>query len=379
MILTEFACENSQAVSRIAFNPDKREIVCQYRSNGATYLYINVPSEVTEETIATAISKGKFMAYLKKKCPSRRVENFPRKVRMYKPRQHTAVSRDKKKRGPRFKDYSDMWIQMSQSVEACQRSHVDLMISVLLRCHLKYPPSKKPPRMSAQGEMSQPDDTSTLSNAFSALHMDDSISDDESKKGRDEGAPTDEEPAGPSVQTRYLHIKLICRYVECIRHEAEIAQRDKMYLNMQRLWEEAWNTLFDCQVSIDEWYAVLCAFSSPDDGASYGDVLPDRHDRAQLEELFAGLQLLVDDTERHKESTLKFLLKRRGFTLQKLYPMWNDRDKVKASIGEESWKNNPAPAQSYAERRRQWEEDLRVISAALASIQELDFCKILHG
>jgi hypothetical protein len=57
----------------------------------------------------------------------------------------------------------------------------------------------------------------------------------------------------------------------------------------------------------------------------------------------------------------------------------NDRDKVKASIGEESWKNNPAPAQSYAERRRQWEEDLRVISAALASIQELDFCKILHG
>mmetsp|Transcript_17413 Transcript_17413/g.25948 ORF Transcript_17413/g.25948 Transcript_17413/m.25948 type:complete len:96 (+) Transcript_17413:1195-1482(+) len=84
-------------------------------------------------------------------------------------------------------------------------------------------------------------------------------------------------------------------------------------------------------------------------------ILPKKHDKIQLKELFAGLDQLVEDSERQRHIAICFLTKRRQFVLEKLYPMLKERDEVKQSIGEENWKRNPAPQQTYAERRRQWE------------------------
>ena len=54
-----------------------------------------------------------------------------------------------------------------------------------------------------------------------------------------------------------------------------------------------------------------------------------------------------------------------------LFPLLRDRDEVKRKIGEVKWTNNPAPKQDYAERRRQSEEQLKLLEILFRGIHKI--------
>jgi hypothetical protein len=59
--------------------------------------------------------------------------------------------------------------------------------------------------------------------------------------------------------------------------------------------------------------------------------------------------------------------------------MIRDRNEVKFSMGEEKWTNNPEPKQTYAMKRKQWEEDKKLLIAAMEVVQQLNFSAIYDG
>ena len=161
---------------------------------------------------------------------------------------------------------------------------------------------------------------------------------------------------------------------EWYRKRAVEAQKMKEYENLKLFWMTAWETLQSCRQHTDEWYALVCGLSDESLFLSEASVhLPLKHDLSQLRELFRGMEVLIHDTEREKEKALGYLHKRLSVIQGKLNPMLRDRDTVKASMGEERWTHNPAPKLTYAERRKQWEEDLAKVMEAISLLETLHF------
>eukprot|EP00037_Helgoeca_nana_P022210 m.226253 g.226253 ORF g.226253 m.226253 type:complete len:275 (-) comp25927_c0_seq1:148-972(-) len=56
---------------------------------------------------------------------------------------------------------------------------------------------------------------------------------------------------------------------------------------------------------------------------------------------------------------------------RRLYPLWEERDEVKDSIGHKKWTTNPEPKNDYAEKRRQNEEELEELIKVLQRLNDL--------
>jgi hypothetical protein len=56
--------------------------------------------------------------------------------------------------------------------------------------------------------------------------------------------------------------------------------------------------------------------------------------------------------------------------LQLLQPQWISRDEIRERVGNDKWKNNPAPKNDYSRLRAQHERQLKVINTALVTLEE---------
>lgn len=405
----EYDCGTSTALARITYNKEKMELHVKFRSGPKIYQYPNVSSRI-EELLLSVESKGRIIAEnVRKYKRFRVVDSFPMDVQMHhkvprdrapggrssrittedqaKDNEKVPPSRDRKRHSSKkFKNFSSLWLYILENPQALTRSYLDSMLTVLQTVNPHYPPSVKPPRQpepdfedgsipsskvtSIPSEQLPGTQLDTLSNQFSDLSMD---SDDEAESHSDLtlSTNTDMSQDTTSIQVRYLKIKVICGIAELYRREALQAQKDKNYVDVKNHWVSAWKTLHHCSTDIDRWYAILCSYPNIADDPSI--VLSNKHDAVQLLELFAGLQLLSEDTEREKNGTLRYLRKRLQYTMEKLNPMLKERNEVKAKIGEKQWKDNPDPKQSYAERRAQWEKDFKDLSEAVEAIEPLGF------
>lgn len=482
MTLTEYPCEDSSAIGRIALNSEKRELVAQFRNSNDVYVYFGVNPTI-EHDLAAGKSKGKLLNDVKQYCRFRKVKRFPSDVQMFgtgsesasfatQPSTINHSSWDGTYMGLKFsvthgsnsnstsqpagnsskqpassdglkkkayRDYSIMWLSVLENPQSPVHDLqcLDAMLASLSKCHPLYPPRRKVPTLANANNAETGDISSSgsqcsssvqLSNAFSELSMDDeednndddndNNNDDDNglEQERDENVAANNGITGVfhfgtggerSIQARYLAVKIICSKVECLRNNAVSALRNREYKQLRLCWHSAWSTLFSCQQNIDQWYAILCqysdnpdapipasvalnsAFGLPSEHANTGisgaagapgsagvqaqQQLPDLHNLGQLQELFAGIELLSFDTEREKQKSLVGLQKSLDAVNKKLAPMLEDRDSAKARFGEDKWTSNPAPKQTFVERRRGLEKEHRDITAAMEQLQQLNF------
>jgi hypothetical protein len=80
--------------------------------------------------------------------------------------------------------------------------------------------------------------------------------------------------------------------------------------------------------------------------------------------LSSALQIVRDDTQTSKYKAEQKVKNRIQFNRKKLEPLLRDRDEVKNRLGPERWYNNPHRKNDYAEKRKQWEMDLRELEQA---------------
>jgi hypothetical protein len=403
MKLTEYDCSKSTAIQRIVLNKLKNELIVVFRGADDIYLYYDVPTD-TEEKLVSDEAKGTLVNDIKKMTNFRKISYFPTGVKMYQypqgrqgrgnlksetkkqlPKKSNIKAEKVKKPRKSYKNYSKMWLDILANNTVDNREYLESLLPLLAKCHPNFPPARKPPPL--VGATLTPDadgdECTSLTNAFSELCADSNSDSDEDEddeedhnkitsEGQDNAAPA------PEVQCRYLIVRVICSIAENYRNEAVTAQREKDYVSVRVKWLSAWNELMTCQANIDEWCALLYIKSDacnadPFAISSSSPPLPKKHNRAQLVELFQALQLLIQDTERQKELALAQLYKRIQFVNAKLNPMLRDRNSVKVSMGEEKWNNNPEPKQTYAEKRKQWEEDLASLTEATLVVESLDF------
>ena len=396
-----------------------------------------------ERILASNHSKGEFVNEIKSKSEFRIIKRFPSNVQMYqytsqqpgcnsarntntdtgmsqaktvrnkktvpgepeglKQKQKLKQQQKQKQQQPpiakaprqkkKFKNYTNLWLDILANHTVNNREYLESLLPVLDKCHPNYPPARKPPRLRSGGdapsstteEVEEEDGYSAIANAFSALSVD-AFSDEEDEKESDddeEEVVNDSPDEVKEVQSRYLIVHVVCSIAEIYRNEALSAQREKDYGQVRLKWLTAWERLTTCQENIDAWCAILFSQSDQPFAVSAPShvvpSLPKQHNRAQLVDLFQALHILIQDTERQKDQALAQLHKRIQYINSKLNPLLQDRNVVKASMGDDKWVNNPEPKQTYAEKRKQWEEDLKHLTEAALLMESLDFHVIYNS
>ena len=173
---------------------------------------------------------------------------------------------------------------------------------------------------------------------------------------------------GPNyeIQVRYLLFHGECRIAEMIRVSAIHEARSNDWTSSAQSWSQAYNYLHRTQVAADPFFTL---FVSSDENTE----LPDNHNYAQLQQLFAKLELVKEHTESERDRAIETMRRRLESIDRQLNPMQQDRDEVRSSIGEEQWTNNPRPKHDYARRRRPLEEERRALAEALEILDALSF------
>lgn len=376
MPFREYNCELSTAVRRIAFNKHKNELIIEYyptnESPAKVYHYTRLRlSRENIEAVLTSLthSLGEFInTQVKPNSRFKQIRNFPRNIR------------------PIRRNYSGAWIECIKA-ESVTKTYLESLLIEITRCDPMYPPSIPPPQnqdsqffeeMKGEAGTSQPN----RNNPFAELDSGDELSDIEDN-------PVSQEQTFPQIsfQARYVHGHVVCRISEVLRNNAIEYERDKDLPNSSHYWSESYNTLASfCDSHVAIWAAAFYQSVSEDinnlDEFDIDDyfanptnarIILDSHDIRQLYEFLNGYEILLEDTERHKDNSLNRLKKREEFLRNKLYPMWNERNEVRDKIGVTTWKSNPHPKLDYAERRRRWEEELRDISQGISVLEQLNF------
>lgn len=169
------------------------------------------------------------------------------------------------------------------------------------------------------------------------------------------------------MQTRYIIIRLIAHLAEVYRHEAIQAQKLRQYAQVASYWVLAYDTLNKCLVENEAETEEL--FSNN----YYNGTDTDNSDlnRQCHRELLNVLNILSDDTKRGRDKAVHLLETELIKIERKLSPLLQDRDAVKTRMGEDRWTNNPEPKQTYAERRKQMEEDAKLLKIAILTLNQL--------
>ncbi len=239
---------------------------------------------------------------------------------------------------------------------------------------MHFPP-RLPPPSSASDDIPSGDeegddirDVNVLaSNVFGLLVDDSSDEDNDGGSEEDEGKHSDDPllkqsrvTSRRSTQSRYLIITVLCSIVEVIRFDAIEAGHLREYELCATRWEEAVQYLNIALVNTDYWQALYL-----------NHTLIDNHNYDQLTNLFNSLYLLRDHTEMKRMDALNRLQVRLAQLDRILNPQWEDRDKIRAVMGNKRWKENPAPKRVYAEKRAADEEERRRVLKAIQSIERL--------
>lgn len=415
MRLTEFDSSRSTSIERIAVNPYANELLIQWRGSPKTWVYKNLPFNA-DETLRAAgfdFSIGRFALEVKKLGHAAVMSHFPESVDMFEPTLSAEVSSrrraagGKKKvaatgalagQGPakhdntvlvrdqrparssapkvgskkrRFKDRTAQWNEVISRLGEIEIEQLrDSLIPLLEGMHLCYPPSALPKFVAspaADGDDSEhfagDGSAARPTNFFDALDLSESESESDGSENENESTLTGPVTSSvPPIQSRYFLVKLQCALAEKLRSAAVAAQKKRDYKFCRDLWIEAYqvaNAIFSAVMTwtLEIEFAV--------EGERYA------HDLQSAQELISAVPVLAEDTEREKDSAIRQLEASKRHLYAKLNPLVRDREKVKESMGESAWKENPAPKQTYAEKRRQMEEDLLDVSHCLATLSAL--------
>lgn len=389
MVLIEFDCRKSATIDRVALNKQKNELVVIYKGNLSVYLYNGFDSDEIERALATQISKDRTITKIRSIADCKIINGFPTDTKYY------IYPKSKKI----YKNYSQEWLTLLENSTSMNLSNLQNFIQILKNCSPYYPPSVAPPKINIDIEIPMKNDIDTNLNSNNMYTELDNESEDTSSEITAEDQPKTfkESVTNVTIQTRYLIIKIKCSITESFRKDAIQAQKAKNYDAMEYLWIQAWNEINSDQSLYDEWYSILLAHdmnighvSAPPSSEVYSFTespyeinsntplpptikIAKQHDWTQLRDLFRGLRILIEDTLRERNRAVSFLTNRVNALMAKLDPLLRDRNAVKAKIGNENWKSNPNPKQTYAERRKAWEQELEVICRVKDTIERLVF------
>jgi hypothetical protein len=182
-----------------------------------------------------------------------------------------------------------------------------------------------------------------------------------------------------TIQSRYLRVRIIILIADFLREKAVGAQKQsaatgaekvRKYEDIRTYWSEAYELLFATSIEIGEWFALYYSYDGHDTM-----VMPmkDQHDKEQLHLLIDNFKNVQEDTEKKKDIAVSYLERRLDVLQKKLNPMLRERDEVKSQVGERRWKENPDPKFDYAEKRKEWEEELAEVTKTIQTLEELKF------
>ncbi len=203
-------------------------------------------------------------------------------------------------------------------------------------------------------------DASAASNPFFHL-VNESDSDDEEEEDKAVSSGNVAAEVVAPTQSRYLLVRLKCAIAEMYRNLAVKAQKEQQLPECSKNWVEAYSMLTGCFGDVEIWSFLLTNFSNN---------LPEQHDKSTLQMLCDSFRVLAEDTDREKKKSLDLLDKKKQVIMGKLDPMLAQRDAVKQSWGKR-WTQNPHPKMDYAEKRKQWEQQLRDVNNAITIIAPL--------
>jgi hypothetical protein len=347
-----YDCQNSTAIRRIAFNKHKNELIIEFHPTSSSpltayhYTHIRLPRDEVERALLDYHSLGEYInTQIKPSSRFRQLNSFPTNVR---------PSRSS------IPNYSPEWIAALET-RNLQRDHLELMREVLGQCDPRDPPAIPPP--------------SDRNHASHASHA------------KTESVPRRNPRAPITMQSRYLFGRVICGIAEFLRGEAVRLERERDYAGSSLNWTESYDQLFafanshvfiwasGFYESIHEDILILDHFSIDEyfSDPNAPTVIFDMHNIRQLFEFLNGYEILLMDTERHKNTSLQYLLDRAQFVREKLHPMLQSRDIAKEKMGVDRWKNNPNPKFDFAAARREWEEELRRINEGIELLERLNF------
>ena len=219
-------------------------------------------------------------------------------------------------------------------------------------------------RIANNGVSANPYVPPATGNAFSHLSMED----DEEEEINNVRRSTVNYSNRRSMQVRYLLVRAECGYAECIRANAVAAGKDRNWVQVPVLWQEAYDLINRTLENTSEWWAIL--LSASDQVPTPAD-LQDGHSYALLVELLDSLHILQETTERERQAALRLLDKNLKKVQEKLSPLQEGRQNAMTAMGEDRWNNNPRPKMDYAERMRLLAVEEAQLQAAMQVLQEL--------
>ena len=168
-------------------------------------------------------------------------------------------------------------------------------------------------------------------------------------------------------QTRYLVTMCDCNQVERLRQKSIDCVKVCNWNGAADQLCAAMNKLSMLMHERDAWWAaMLFAREAPT------LQVPDGHVIAVLEMLYQNIEILRTDTVNAYQTALRRIESRLETVQNKLAPMLQDRDIVRANIGEVRWIENRQPKNDFANRRKKLESERRILSNALCILYGLD-------
>ena len=122
----------------------------------------------------------------------------------------------------------------------------------------------------------------------------------------------------------------------------------------------------DCCPVPSWWVALVQHEESPLDVP-----LAEAHDVVHLTRLRDALNLEQTTLGQMKVRAQEAVDRRTANVERKLNPLESDRQEVRAKVGEQAWKNNPAPKLTYAERIALLHAELQDLAVARGVLQSL--------
>jgi len=179
--------------------------------------------------------------------------------------------------------------------------------------------------------------------------------------------------AAAELQTRYLVLQAQCLRSEELRRQSEAVMRDSApgrWTLSAELLRAAYELLEQAMGSPERvvWWVQLAQWEEGQGSPPSGD-----HDVQVLIRLRDAVNVEQTTLGEMKVRAIRAANRRMELLELKLNPMQEERNVVRASIGEHRWRNNPAPKLTYAERIALLTAEMADLQGALLVLSSLQF------